>query len=112
MRTTHHSVDFAYTPQELQALLRNAHAYDVEHAGCNDTRRATITIWSHRWTHPATREASATIGTFDGHWEPRRLYEIATDEGFGVEDLMQALGQVKGVGDTAVNRLFPNITRY
>ena len=44
--------------------------------------------------HPATPEESATIGTFDGDWDPPALYENETNEGFSLEDLMQALGRV------------------
>ena len=44
--------------------------------------------------HPATHEESETIGTFDVDWDPPALYEIETNEGFSLEDLMQALGRV------------------
>lgn len=33
MLTTRHSVVFVYTPQELQALFRDAREQDVEHGG-------------------------------------------------------------------------------
>jgi len=33
MLTTRHPVDFAYTPQELQALFRYASEQDVERGG-------------------------------------------------------------------------------
>jgi hypothetical protein len=29
------------------------------------------------------------------HWAPPGLYEIETDEGFSLEDLMQALGRLE-----------------
>lgn len=92
MTTIRHTVDFPYIPQELQALLRCAREHDVERGGHYDTRSAAIIIWSHHWAYPAMHEASETIGTFDVHWDPPALYEIETDEGFGLEDLMQALG--------------------
>jgi hypothetical protein len=88
MLTTRHAVDFAYTPQELQALFRDAREQDVERGGHYDARSAAIMVWSHHWAHPATREESETIGTFYVHWEPSQLYEIETDEGFSLEDLM------------------------
>ena len=44
--------------------------------------------------HPATPEESETIGTFDVDWDPPALYENETNEGFSLEDLMQALGRV------------------
>jgi hypothetical protein len=45
--------------------------------------------------HPAPREESETIGTFYVHWDPPALYEIETDEGFSLEDLMQELGRLE-----------------
>jgi hypothetical protein len=90
-----HPVDFAYTDQEFQALFRYACEQDVEHGGHDDTRSAAIMIWSHHWAHPATREESETIGAFDVHWDPPALYEIETDEGFSLDDLMQALGRLE-----------------
>jgi hypothetical protein len=95
MLTTRHSVDFAYTPQELQALFRYAREQDVERGGHYDARSAAIMIWSHHWAHAATREASETIGTFYVHWDPPALYEIETDEGFSLDDLMQVLGRLE-----------------
>jgi hypothetical protein len=52
-------------------------------------------LWSHHWAHPATWEASETIGTWYFHWEPTALWEIETDEGFSLEDLMPALGRLE-----------------
>jgi hypothetical protein len=52
-------------------------------------------VWSHHWVHPGTREAVETIGTFNGHGDPPALYEIETDEGFSLDDLMQALGRLE-----------------
>jgi hypothetical protein len=90
-----HPVDFAYTLQELQALFRYACEHDVDKGGHYDARSAAIMIWSHHWAHPATREESETIGTFYVHWDPPALYEIETDEGFSLDDLMQALGRLE-----------------
>jgi hypothetical protein len=90
-----HAVDFAYTDQELQALFRYAYEHDVDKGGHYDARSAAIMIWSHYWAHPATREASETIGTFYVHWDPPALYAIETDEGFSLDDLMQALGRLE-----------------
>jgi hypothetical protein len=95
MLTTRHPVDFAYTRPELEALFRYAHAHDVEQGGYYDARSAAINVWSHHWAHPATREESETIGTFYVHWEPPALWEIETDEGFSLEDLLQALGRLE-----------------
>ena len=36
---------------------------------------------------------SETIDTFYVHWGPPMLWEIETDAGFGLEDLMQELGR-------------------
>jgi hypothetical protein len=95
MLTTRHAVDFAYTPQEMQALFRDAREQDVERGGHADARSAAIMIWSHHWAHPATRAASETIGTFYVHWDPPALDAIETDEGFSLDDLMQALGRLE-----------------
>lgn len=95
MLTTRHPVDFAYTIQELQALFHHAHARDVEQGGRYDARSAAINVWSHHWLNDATQEESETIGTFYFHWEPPVLWEIETDEGFSLEDLMQELGRLE-----------------
>jgi hypothetical protein len=95
MNTTRHPVDFPYTRQELEALFRYAHVHDVDKGGRYDARSAAINIWSHGWHHPATWEESETIGTFYFHWEPPTLWEIETDEGFALEDLMAELGRLE-----------------
>jgi hypothetical protein len=95
MLTTRHPVDFAYTNQELQALFRYANDHDLEKGGRYDAPSAAINVWSHHWAHSATREESETIGTFYVHWDPTGLYEIETDEGFSLEDLMQELGRLE-----------------
>jgi hypothetical protein len=104
MRSTMYRVDFAYTTQELEALFRYAHEHDVEKGGRYDARSAAVNIWSHHWQHPATMEASDTIGTFYFRWgDTPVLWAMETDEGFSLEDLLhelgrlerQALGQVK-----------------
>jgi hypothetical protein len=96
MLTIRHPVDFPYTRQELQALFRVANEGDVEKGGRYDARSAAINVWSHHWQHPATREASETIGSFYGRWAPTpMLYAIETDEGFSLEDLLQELGRLE-----------------
>jgi hypothetical protein len=89
---THHLVDFADTDQELQALFRYAHAHDVEQGGRYDARSAAINVWTHHWLHPTTHLESETIGM---HWDPSVLWEIETDGGFSVEDLMVELGRLE-----------------
>lgn len=94
MLTTHHPVDFAYTLPELEALFRYAREHDVEKGGCYDARAAAINVWSQHWVHPATWEESETIGPLYFHWAPTpMLWEMETDEGFDLEDLMQGLGR-------------------
>jgi hypothetical protein len=95
MLITGHSIDFAYTPQELQALFRYSHDHDVEQGGRYDARSVAINMWSHHWLNDATREESETIGTFYVHWDPPMLYEIETDEGFSLADLMQELSRLE-----------------
>jgi hypothetical protein len=95
MNSTMHPVEFPYTRPELEALFRYAHDHDVEKGGRYDARSAAINLWSHHWGNPATREESETIGTFYMHWDPPALYEIETDEGFSLEDLMQELGRLE-----------------
>jgi hypothetical protein len=93
--TIRHPVDFAYTTQELQALFRYAHAHDVERGGHYDARPAAINVWSHHWLSDPTQEASETIGTFCVHWDLPMLWEIETDEGCSLEDLMVELGRLE-----------------
>jgi hypothetical protein len=91
-----HRVEFPYTRPELEALFRYAHDHDVEKGGRYDARSAAINLWSHHWAHPATREESEIVGSFYVHWAPTpMLYEIETDEGFSLEDLMQELGRLE-----------------
>jgi hypothetical protein len=52
-------------------------------------------VWTHHWRHPATHHESETIGTFDVHWDPPVRWEIETDEGFSLEDLMVELGRLE-----------------
>jgi hypothetical protein len=95
MNSTMHRVDFAYTTAELNALFRYAHEHDVDKVGYYDARSAAINVWSHHWLHPATHTESETIGTFYVHWDPPAVWEIETDEGFGLEDLMQEFGRLE-----------------
>jgi hypothetical protein len=96
MKTTRHDVDFAYTRPELEALFRYAHAYDVDKGGHYDARSAAINLWSHHWVHPATKEESEIVGTFYFHWAPTpALWQIETDEGFALEDLMGEMGRLE-----------------
>jgi hypothetical protein len=96
MWMTHHAVDFAYTRQELDALFRDAHAHDVERGGHDEARSAAINLWRHRWANDATWEGSETIGTFSFDWAPTpRLWQIETDEGFTLEDLIADLGRLE-----------------
>src|SRR5262245_45753537 len=93
MNSTMHRVDFPYTRQELDTLFRYANEHDVERGGRYAARSAVINVWSHHWLHPATWQESETIGTFYFHWEPLALWEIETDEGFSLDDLMAELGR-------------------
>jgi hypothetical protein len=96
MLTTRHPVDFAYTRPELEALFRYAHAHDVDKGGRYDARSTCILLWSHHWLNPATRKESALLGALYVHWAPTpRLYAVETEEGFSLEDLMQALGRLE-----------------
>jgi hypothetical protein len=96
MLTTRHPVDFAYTRPELEALFHYARTHDVEQGGRYDARSAAIILWSHHWLHPATREESETIGSFYFRWgDTPTLWEIETDEGFSLEDLLPELGRLE-----------------
>lgn len=93
--TTRPAVHFVYTPKEHQALLRDTHDHDVEQGGRDDARGTVINMWLYHWAHPATHEASGTIGTFSVHWDPPALSEIETDDGFALEDLRPELGHLE-----------------
>jgi hypothetical protein len=47
MLTARHSVDFPYTPAELEAIFRYAREHDVENGGRYDAHAACILFWSH-----------------------------------------------------------------
>jgi hypothetical protein len=96
MLTTRHPVDFAYTRPELEALFAYARAHDVERGGTYDVRSAAINLWSHHWLHDATRTESEILGTFYVRWtDPPTLWLIETEAGFGLEDLLAALGRLE-----------------
>jgi hypothetical protein len=96
MLTTRHPVDFPYTRPELEALFQYARDHDVETGGRYDARSAAVHIWSHGWHHPATKEESEIVGSFYVRWtDPPTLWEIETDEGFSLEDLMAELGRLE-----------------
>src|SRR5262245_17205872 len=95
MLTTRHPVDFPYTRPELDTLFRYANEHDVDKGGHYDARSAAINVWSHHWLNDATWAESETIGTFYFHWEPPAMWEIETDEGFSLADLMAELGRLE-----------------
>jgi hypothetical protein len=96
MLTTRHPVDFPYTRQELDALFQYARDHDVERGGRYDARGAYIILWSHHWLNDATRMEAETVGSFYVRWtDPPTLWEIETDEGFSLEDLMAELGRLE-----------------
>jgi hypothetical protein len=95
MLTMRYLVDVTYTCPELDALFRYAREHDVEQGGRYDARSAAINVWSHHWLHSATREESETIGTWYFRWEPPAPWEIETDEGFSLEDLIIELGRLE-----------------
>jgi hypothetical protein len=96
MRTARHPVDFPNTTAELDALFRYARARDVEQGGHDDARSAASNVWSHHWLHHATREESNVIGTFYVRWgDAPALWEIETDDGFSLEDLLAELGRLE-----------------
>jgi hypothetical protein len=55
-----------------------------EVGGGDDPRRWKERLWE-----------SETLGTFYVHWDPPVLYEIETDEGLSLKDLMQELGRME-----------------
>ena len=80
MRTTRHPVDFAYTPQELQALFRYAHDHDVEKGGRDDARQRAINVWSHHW-HTAPRGGIRDHRHLRLHWDPPALMRLRPMKG-------------------------------
>jgi hypothetical protein len=109
MNSIMHRVDFPYTRAELEAIFRYAHEHDVEKGGRYDARSAAVNIWSHHWLNDATREESEIIGTFYVHWWPTPiLYEIETDAGFALEDLMRELGRLELAALGCVKHGYPS----
>ncbi len=104
MKTTKYAVDMPYTRAELTKLFAAAEAEDVDKAGRYDARSAAINVWSHPWTDPQAKQQSETLGSFYVNWgDENRLWQIETDEGASLEDLLgelailerKALGAVK-----------------
>jgi hypothetical protein len=90
-----HPVTFLYAHQEQTAIFRIVYEEDVDRGGYYDARSAAINLWSHHWQQPATWDESTLMGTFYFHWAPPELWQIETEEGFSLEDLMQALGRLE-----------------
>ena len=95
-RTIIHTVDLRYTHQELLTVFTTAVKEDVDKGGRYDARSNAINIWSHPWTPAATRQKSAIMGTFHCAWGPEnRIYQVETDLGFSLSDLMRELGTLE-----------------
>jgi hypothetical protein len=68
----------------------------VEKGARYDARSAAVNMWTHHWQHPATIGASDPIGTVYCRWaDTPALWEIETDGGFSLEDLMHELGRLE-----------------
>jgi hypothetical protein len=87
--------DFAYARQELEALFRYANEQDVERGGHSDVRSAAINTWNHHRALPAARDELDIIGTFYVRWGALTLWEVETDEGLSLGDLMIELGRLE-----------------
>jgi hypothetical protein len=102
--TTPHPIDVRYTVPELKALFDVARREDVEWGGRYDARRAAINLWTQPWSRgclsPLTGE-SLLVGTwyFQEGTAPR-LWQVSTDDGSTLTDLLQALGglELKALG--------------
>ena len=107
MQTTSHNVDLCYTRQELDALFTIAHAEDVERGGRYDARGGAINVWSHHWTHSATRAESEIIGNLYVNWLEDRIWCVECNDGFALEDLLHELAilEQKSLGDVKHGRL-------
>jgi hypothetical protein len=96
MLSTLYPVEFRDTHQEIEALFRVARQEDVEKGGHYDARYSTIHLWSHHWLHAATKEESDILGTFHFRWgETSLVWLIEVDQGFSLDDLLQALGRLE-----------------
>jgi hypothetical protein len=86
-----HKVDLRYAKEELLIIFDQAYKEDVDQGGHYDCRGGAIHIWSHPWTHAATRYDSVTLGAFYINWLEERIDRIETDEGFDLADLLHEL---------------------
>jgi hypothetical protein len=97
--TTRHLVAFPYTRYELRALFAVASWEDVEHGGCYDARSAAINLWTRPWPQEwsVPRSDDSTLkGTFYFTWgNPPGLWQVETDEGLTLADLLRELGQLE-----------------
>ena len=94
--TPRHRVDLPYSPDDLQRLFTTAQREDVEQGGRYDARSAAVTVWTHTWTHEATRAESETMGTFYFRRTAfPTLWQIECDAAFDLEDLVLELGTLE-----------------
>lgn len=95
MQSTRHTVNLRYERHELHALFDVANAEDVEKGGRYDARDGAIHVWSHHWTHPATRQESEMLGSLYVNWMDETIWRIACDEGFSLDDLLHELAMLE-----------------
>jgi hypothetical protein len=97
--TTRHLVDFPYTRDELHALFAVACWEDVEHNGCYDVWSMAMNLWTRPWPlewNVPLADDSALRGTFHFAWgNPYGLWQVETDKGLTLADLLQELGQLE-----------------
>lgn len=97
--TTRHLVDFRYSRAEQHALFTVAYEEDVEHGGRCDAWGAAVTFWTRSWPHPwagPVLEDSTPKGTLSFAWgRPAGLWQIETDKGFTLADLLRELGRLE-----------------
>jgi hypothetical protein len=94
--TSPNATDLRYTSQELKTLFCVARQEDVEWGGRYDARRAAINLWTEPWARgclSALTGESTLMGTWYFQWGTTpRLWQISTDVGWTLTDLLQELG--------------------
>lgn len=115
--TTRHLVSFSYTRHELRALFAVASWEDVEHGGCYEAQGVAINLWTRPWSQEwnvPPSEDSSLKGTFHFTWgNPPGLWQIETDAGFTLGDLLRALGhlELKALGHLKYGDMSPEWRR-
>lgn len=87
-----------YSKEQSLQIFDHARRKDVETEGeenTYDTRSGAINFWTHNWIVPGGIQKSQCIGSIYLNWEKAHIWLVASDEGFGEEDVFKELGKLE-----------------